>query len=313
MNSLKAPQTESSSAPAVDPVREVGMANFMAEVIEASQTKLVIVDFWAPWCGPCKQLGPLLEKIVRDQNGGVLLAKIDIDQNPQIAQQMRIQSIPAVFAFFQGQPVDGFMGALPESQVKEWIEKLMKATGGALGGQDQNWIADALAQAETFLAEGDVANAHAVFSEVWERNPDNAVSYAGIMRCLLAEKKTEDAKKMLDQASPEMAKETALEAVRAAIELAEQAKGAASSLDALQDKLAKNPNDHQARFDLALAAYAADRRQEAVDALLEIVRRDRKWNDEAARKQLLKLFEAFGPMDPLTIETRKRLSSILFS
>ena len=295
---------------AADPVKEVSLANFMAEVIEASKDKIVVVDFWAPWCGPCKQLGPALEKVVRSYKGAVRMAKIDIDKNPEIAQQMRIQSIPAVFAFFRGQPIDGFMGAQPEAQLKSWLERLVKATGANPG--EAPGLEVALGQAADFLAKGDVATAQSIYADILDMEPANAAAYGGLLRCLIALGDMDRAKKMLGTAPPEIAKDKALDAARAAIELAEQA-GAGSSTAELEAKLVQNPADHQARFDLALAHYAAGQKEQAVDQLLELVRRDRAWNEQAARKQLVKLFEAFGPTDPLTIAARKRLSSILFA
>lgn len=286
------------------------IANFMAEVIDGSRQRPVIVDFWAPWCGPCKQLVPLLEKLVRAQKGAVTLAKINIDTNPEIAQQMRVQSVPAVFAFFQGQPVDGFMGALPESQLKAWLDKLLKATGAAAPGAG---LDTALKQAEEFLASGDAATAQSIYADILDMEPTHAVAYAGVLRCLMAQGNATQARALLAQAPEAMAKDKAFAPIRTALELADQAQAAAGSLDAMQAKLQKDPNDHQARFDLAMAHYAAGQNEEAVEALLDIVRRNRAWNEEAARKQLVKLFEAFGPTHPLTIASRKRLSSILFA
>jgi putative thioredoxin len=300
-------------AAANDPVKDVSLANFMADVLDASRTKLVIADFWAPWCGPCKQLGPVLEKVVRANAESVSLAKIDIDRNPEIAQQMRVQSIPAVFAFFQGQPVDGFMGALPESQIKAWIEKLLKAIGGALPQNPAAELESALKQAAASLTQGDAATAQAIYADILAVHHDSAAAYAGVMRCFLAQGETETARKMMDEAPPEIVSDKAIDSVRTALELMEQAQQASGSLKDLQAAIGKNQDDHQARFDLALAHYAAGHREEAVDALLEIVRRNRAWNDEAARKQLVKLFETFGFNDPLSIDGRKRLSSILFS
>jgi putative thioredoxin len=294
----------------VDPVKDVELAAFMADVIEASKTQAVIVDFWATWCGPCKQLTPILEELVRAAKGAVRLAKIDIDRNPEIAQQMGVQSVPAVFAFFQGRPVDGFMGALPEAQVKAWIDKLIKATGGAAGAAEDG-IKPALKQAAEFLAENDAIKAQSIYADILDVEPANAEAYGGMLRALVALGDVARAKHMLDSAPPEIAKDKALDAARAAIELAAQA-GQGGSVDELQNKLAQNPADHQTRFDLAMAYYAAGNKEQAVDELLEIVRRNRGWNEEAARKQLVKLFEAFGPADPLTISARKRLSSILF-
>lgn len=295
-----------------DPVREVDTRNFMAEVIEASRQNLVIVDFWAPWCGPCKQLTPILEKIVRSYKGcGVRLAKVNIDASPQIAQQMRIQSVPAVFAFFNGQPVDGFMGALPEAQVKSWIERLINATGVCV--PNGHGIEAALKQAAEILDTGNAEAAQALYADILKEDPDNALAFAGSLRCLIALGDHDMARQILSQASPQIQRHKALDSVRAMLELSEQTQSMPAETEALKARLDKNPDDHQARFDLALALYALGEREACVEALLEIVQRDRNWNEEAARKQLVKLFEAFGPMDPLTVETRKRLSSILFS
>ena len=304
-----------SATPADDLVRDVDISNFMKDVIEASRARPVIVDFWATWCGPCKQLTPILEKLVRAAKGAVALAKVDIDRNPEIAQQMGIQSVPAVFAFFQGRPVDGFMGAVPEAQAKTWIDRLITATGAAPAAADEDAfdVASALKQAEEFFAAKDLAMAAAVYAEILDVEPGNAEAYAGTIRCLLADNKLDEAKAMLAKASPEIAKHKAMEPVRAAIELADQGAASAGAAGELEAKLAKNTADHQTRFDLATALYAEGRKEEAVDHLLDIVRRDRKWNEEAARKQLVKFFEALGPADPLTIAARKRLSSILFA
>jgi putative thioredoxin len=304
----------SAPAPADDIVKDVELATFIKDVIEASRKQLVIVDFWATWCGPCKQLTPILEKLARGYKGSVRLAKIDIDRNPEIAQQMGVQSVPAVFAFFQGQPIDGFMGALPEAQVKSWIDKLLQASGvqAAAPDDDYNPAAALKLAAESFAAK-DIATAKAIYADILDAEPANAEAFAGLLRCLLDENKLAEAKAMLANAAPDMAKHKALSAARAAIELAEQAGQNTGAAEELEAKLAQNPADHQARFDLAAACYAAGRKDEAVDHLLEIVRRDRKWNDEAARKQLVKFFEALGPADPLTVSARKRLSSILFA
>ena len=223
---------------------------------------------------------------------------------------MRIQSIPAVFAFFRGQPVDGFMGAVPEAQIKTWLDRLIKATGAQ--GEESGGLEIALAQAAEYLAEGDVPTAQSIYADILDQETSNAVAYAGLLRCLIALGDTDRAKQMLDQAPPDIAKDKALDPVRAALELAEQS-GKTGPKKELEEKLAQNPADHQVRFDLAMAHYAAGQKEQAVDQLLEIVRRDRAWNDGAARKQLVKFFEAFGNADPITISARKRLSSILFS
>jgi putative thioredoxin len=284
--------------------------SFMADVVEASRSVPVIVDFWAPWCGPCKQLGPILEKVVKGARGAVRLVKIDTDKNPQIAGQLRVQSIPAVYAFFQGRPVDAFTGAQPESQIKSWVERLVQLAGGA--GGDAGGLEEALDAARQALEQGDAETAAAVYSEILQAEPESGPAYAGLARALIALDRAEDARRMLDQPPPALAKDKDVLAARAALDLLEQSQ-AAGPVPELMDRVAREPDDHQARFDLALALFAQNRREEAVDQLLEAVRRDREWNDQAARKQLVKFFEAFGPTDKLTVSARRRLSSILFS
>ena len=297
-----------NNAAANDVIKDSSDRAFMADVIEASQSVPVIVDFWAPWCGPCKQLGPILEKHVLAAKGKVRLVKIDTDQSPMIAQQLRVQSIPAVYAFFQGRPVDGFMGAQPESQVKAFVEKLAKLGGGS----EAEVIEEILAQAKQALEDGDLQTAADIYSELLQADPASAPAYFGLVRCLIAAKDLERARQMLDEAPEAIAKDKDMALVRSALDVAEQAQSA-GPIHELAEKVTKDPNDHQARLDLAMALFAAGKRQEAVDALLDSVRLDREWNDQAARKQLVKFFEAFGLSDPLTIQTRRRLSSILFS
>ncbi|MBK3733223.1 tetratricopeptide repeat protein [Azospirillum brasilense] len=299
-------------AAAGDLIKDSSDRAFMVDVIEASQSVPVIVDFWAPWCGPCKQLGPILEKTVLAAKGKVRLVKIDTDKDPMIASQLRVQSIPAVYAFFQGRPVDGFMGALPESQVKAFVEKLLKLAGAA-GGGEGDILEEALAQAKEALEAGDTQTASEIYGEILQADPENlnAVAYAGLVRCLIVNDELARAKQMLDKVPEQIAKDKEIAAVRSALEVAEQAANA-GPIPELTEKVARNEDDHEARFDLALALFAAGKREAAVDELLELVRRDRAWNDEAARKQLVKFFEAFGPTDPLTVQSRRRLSSILF-
>jgi putative thioredoxin len=294
--------------PAADLIKDSSDRTFMADVMEASRTVPVIVDFWAPWCEPCKQLGPLLEKNVRAAKGAVRMVKIDIDKNPQIAGQLRIQSIPAVFAFFQGRPVDGFAGAQPESQIKQFIDRLVKMGGGA----EDDGLEEALNAAAEALEEGDAATASSIYNQILQHEPTNAPAFAGLARCLISVSDFERARQLLDSASPELAKNAEVIAARSSLDLAEQS-ASVGPVDDLAARLAADPNDHEARFDLAMAYYAGGKREEAVEELLELVRRDREWNEQQARKQLVKFFEAFGPTDKLTLMARRKLSSILFS
>lgn len=269
----------------------------------------VLVDFWAPWCGPCKTLGPIIEKAVTAARGAVRLVKIDTDKNPAIAGQLRIQSIPAVYAFFQGRPVDGFVGAKSESEVKAFIDRLVKLVGGPPGAAD---IDAALAEAAQLLQDGDINTAADIYNEVLGIEPEHPGAYAGLLRCLIAADQADKARHLIEQAPPALAKSAEIQAVRSQLDLAEQAKQAGPLADLLS-RVAADPADHTARYDLAIALFAADRKEEAIDALLDIVRRDREWNEQAARKQLLKFFEALGPKDRLTVVGRRKLSSILFA
>jgi putative thioredoxin len=286
-------------------IKETTTQGFMKDVIEESKRQPVLIDFWAPWCGPCKQLTPVLEKVVKGAKGKVKLVKMNIDDHPAIPGQMGIQSIPAVIAFVNGQPADGFMGALPESQVMAFIERLTK---GKVGGEAQ----DLMKEAEAVLAEGDAQSAAQIYAQLIQEDDTNIGAVAGLARCYLAVGQLDKAKETLAKVPEAKRNDAAVAAARAALEVAEQA-NSVGPVGELEKKVAANPLDHQARFDLAVALSAANKRQEAVDQLIEVVRRDRKWNDDGARKQLVQFFEAWGPTDEATVAGRRRLSSILFS
>jgi len=286
-------------------VKDTSTQTFVKDVIEESKRQPVLVDFWAEWCGPCKQLGPVLEKAVRAAKGKVKLVKMDIDKHPSIPGQLGIQSIPAVFAFVNGQPVDGFLGALPESQVTAFIERLTK---DRLGGEEQ----DLLKSADDLLAKDDAAGAADLYAQVLAQDSGNLAALGGLTRSYVRTGALEQAKQTLALVPEAKRNDPAVAAARAALEVSEQAKAVGPIAD-LEAKVAGNPLDHQARFDLALALNGKGQRQDAVDNLLEIVKRDRKWNDDGARKQLVQFFEAWGPTDEATVNGRKRLSSILFS
>jgi putative thioredoxin len=298
-------QDVGAATPAADGVKDVTTRTFMKDVIEESKRQPVLVDFWAEWCGPCKQLAPILEKVVRAAKGKVKLVKMDIDKEPTVAGQLGIQSIPAVFAFVNGQPVDGFMGNLPEAQVLAFVERLTK---GRIGGEEQNL----LAAADALLAEDDAEGAAELYAKVLAEEASNIAALAGLARAHVKTGNIEQAKQTLALVPEAKRNDAAVAAARAAIELTEQAKSV-GPIGELEAKVAANPLDHQARFDLAVALNSANKRQEAVDQLIEVVRRDRKWNDDGARKQLVQFFEAWGPTDEATVDGRKRLSSILFS
>jgi putative thioredoxin len=293
------------TAAAESAVVETTTQGFLKDVIEESKRQPVLVDFWAPWCGPCKQLTPILEKAVKAAKGKVKLAKMDIDKHPEIPGQMGIQSIPAVIAFANGQPVDGFMGALPEAQVIAFLERVTK---GKIGAEEK----DLLKEADTALAAGNAAEAANLYGQLLKEDSGNVAALAGLARCYVATGNIEQAKKTLALVPETKLNDSAVAAARAALELAEQAKSV-GPIDELEKKVAANPLDHQARFDLAAALNAKGKRAEAAEHLIAIVKRDRKWNEDGARKQLVQFFEAWGPTDPATVEGRKRLSSILFS
>ena len=288
-----------------DVIKDSSTAGFGKDVIAASKQTPIIVDFWAPWCGPCKQLTPALEKAVRAAGGKVRLVKINTDEHPALAQQLRVQSIPTVYAFVDGRPVDGFAGAQPESALKAFIERL-------IGDGDAADLEIAIAEGDKAFEEGDLQTSAEIFASVLQEEADNVKALAGLARCYLKTGDLERAEQTLALAPPEKRDAAPLASVRAAVALAKRGEKA-GNLGELKAKVEANPADHQSRIDLAAALAASDEKEEAVGHLLESFRRDRKWNDEAARKQLVELFEAWGPKDPATLDGRRRLSSLMFS
>ena len=300
----------STAAPAdADLIKDTTEATFMADVVDASQTVPVIVDFWAPWCGPCKTLGPMLEDAVRAAKGAVKMVKVNVDEAQNIAGQLQIQSIPTVYAFFKGQPVDGFQGALPQSEIKAFVDRVVKAGGGEAPGDT---LADAVAAAEEMLAEGAATDAAQTFAAILEEDPMNPSAYGGMVRSYIAMGELEQAEALLNGAPIEISKAPELEAAHAQLQLAHQAADAGPVAE-LTEKVEANPDDHQARFDLAQALYAQNDAEAAVDHLLELFRRDREWNDSAAKTQLFTIFEALKPNDPVVLNGRRKLSSMIFA
>lgn len=290
-----------------DLIKDVNEDTFMQDVVDASQEVPVIVDFWAPWCGPCKTLGPALEAEVTAAKGAVKMAKIDVDQNQMIAGQMQIQSIPAVFAFYKGQPIDGFQGALPPSEIKAFVERVIEAGGGdASGGLD-----DAIEAAAAMLEEGDASDAAQTFAAILEEDDQCVAAYAGLARSHLAMDEADQAEAVLNGVPAEISGDAMIEAAFAQLELARQA-AQAGPLAELTAAVEANPDDLQARFDLATALNANNQTQDAVDVLLEIFRRDREWNDGAAKTQLFTIFDALKPEDPIVLNGRRKLSSMIF-
>jgi len=299
-------QNGGTAAPPPDGlVKDTTTQAFVKDVIEESRRQPVLVDFWAPWCGPCRQLTPVLEKVIRGAKGKARLVKMNIDDHPAIPGQLGIQSIPAVIAFVNGQPADGFLGALPESQVTAFVERLIK---DRVGGEEK----DLLKAADAALADGDPAHAADLYAKVLQDDAGNSHALAGLARAYVETGALEQAKQMLALVPETKHNEAPVAAARAALELAEQA-ASLGPVAELEQKVAANPLDHQARYDLALALNAKGRRNETLDHLLEIVKRDRKWNEDGARKQLVQLFDAWGPTDEATVSGRRRLSSILFA
>jgi putative thioredoxin len=296
---------EAAPAAGADLIKETTTQDFRADVLDASRDTPVLVDFWAPWCGPCRELTPALERAVTKAQGKVRLVKMNIDEHPQIAGQLGIQSIPAVIAFKNGQPLDGFMGALPESQVMAFIERI----AGPVGPTDAE---KTLESADQALAGNDYSGAAALYSGVLQAEPDNMKALGGLVRCFVALGELAQARGLFAGLTPEQERDPAIAGARAALELASQAEKLGQPAE-LEQRLQTDPNDHQTRFDLALVLNGRGDRTGAVDQLLEIVRRNRGWNDEAARKQLVQFFEAWGAADPAAIEGRHRLSSLLFA
>ncbi len=299
---------QGDAAPTADLIKDVSEATFMQDVVEASQTAPVIVDFWAPWCGPCKTLGPALEAAVTKAKGAVTMAKVNVDENQAIAGQMRVQSIPTVYAFYKGQPIDGFQGAVPPSEIDAFVARVVEQGGGTADGG----LSDALEAAEEMLSQGEAADAAQTFAAIIEEDPQSAAAFSGLVRSYLALDDVDQAEAVLNGVPAEISEAAEIEAVRAQIELARQAESAGPVAE-LRAAVETDPSNHQARFDLAQALHAADDAEGAVNELLELFRRDREWNDGAAKAQLFTIFEALPANDAVVLNGRRKLSSMIFA
>jgi len=302
------PAQAATKAPAADLIKDTTTATFTRDVIEASREQPILVDFWAPWCGPCKQLTPVIEKVVTEAGGRVKLVKMNIDDHPSVAGQLGIQSIPAVVAFSGGRPVDGFMGAVPESQIREFIEKI----AGPLVDDQQAQIDAALTDAKAFLDAGDLENAAGLFGAVLQADPDNAAAIAGLAECMIQAGDIEQAREILNDLTEELAKDTAIAAVTKKLGQIEEARKLGDPV-VLEHQLVANPDDHEARIKLAKIRNVEGDRTAAADHLLTVMKRDRTFQDDGARRELLQFFEVWGPMDQATLAARRKLSAILFS
>jgi putative thioredoxin len=304
-----------SSAPQPAPaasgfIYDAGTQDFEEKIIKASMDKPVLVDFWAPWCGPCKQLMPVLEQAVRDAAGAVILAKVNIDDNQQLAGMLQIQSVPTVMAFFQGQPITAFSGAQPASQIKKLIDQLIHMAKQT--APEALNIPEALKGAALALSEGDAISAQNIYVQILQQDEKNVDAYCGLVRTFIAVGEFEHAQEVINNAPEEIARHPNFAAAKTALEMAQNAPGG-EEMATLSAALEKKPGDHQVRFDLAQAQFAAGQKEAAIDNLIEIIARDRAWNDDGARKELLKFFDALGPADPLSAQGRKKLSRVLFS